>query len=123
MEIIIELLLELLLQLGAEALTELGVRKRDPRKPPSAWLALFGYLCLGGILGSLSLFVFQNHFVTSEAMRLVALIAVPLVAGCCFSLLGHWRVKQGQHLIRLDSFAYGFAFALAFGLVRFLFAR
>jgi hypothetical protein len=33
-----------------------------------------------------------------------------------------WRARHGKPVLRIDRFAYGYLFALAFALVRFLFA-
>jgi hypothetical protein len=35
------------------------------------------------------------------------------------ALLGAWRARRGQDLIRLDRFAYGYLFALAMAAMRF----
>jgi hypothetical protein len=37
-------------------------------------------------------------------------------------LLGWFRLKKGQELVRLDRFGYAFVFAFAMALVRFIWA-
>ena len=39
------------------------------------------------------------------------------------SLIGRWRASHGQEILRIDRFAYGYLFALALALVRFVFTR
>jgi hypothetical protein len=38
------------------------------------------------------------------------------------SAIGIWRRRRGKELIRLDRFAYGYLFALAMGIIRFVYA-
>jgi hypothetical protein len=38
-------------------------------------------------------------------------------------LVGAWRLRREQELVRLDRFAYGYLFALAMALVRFYLAK
>jgi hypothetical protein len=39
------------------------------------------------------------------------------------SLLGHWRAKRGDPVLRIDRFAYGYLFALGVAIIRFKFAQ
>lgn len=39
------------------------------------------------------------------------------------SLIGRLRSKKGQDLIRLDSFGYGFTFALGVAIIRYFFVN
>jgi len=130
MEIIIEMLLqflgECLLQAVMEALAELGVRIVGPsrdRMPVSAWLAALGYLVLGCVAGGISLLVFPSHFIHVQWLKWLSLVLVPVGAGLVMSRIGKLRRRQGKELIRLDSFVYGFLFALAMALIRFWFGR
>jgi hypothetical protein len=124
MEILFELLFELLIQLFGEVFVELGLRSIAApfRKDSSPWLAAAGYAFFGAVLGGLSLLAFPHHMVANIHWRLVNLGATPLLAGASMSLLGAWRARRGQDLIRIDRFSYGYLFALCFGLVRFFFS-
>jgi hypothetical protein len=121
MEFLLELLFEFLIQIIGEALLELGLHSlAEPfRKPPDPWLAALGYTLLGTIFGLTSLWLFPHHMVVSTDWRLFNLFITPVIAGVCMSLLGTWRVKRGQAVLRIDSFSYGFLFAICFALVRF----
>lgn len=122
MEILFEVLLwllqfaaELLLQIVAEALAELGLHTlREPfRRPqPQPWLAAIAHFLFGALAGALSLLFFPAAF-----------IAAPLAAGCVMAGFGAWRRRRGEELLRIDRFAYGFLFAFAMSLVRFVFAH
>ena len=127
MEILGELLVMLLqgvFQVIIEALTEHGVhvvaRRFPGARPWHALLAGIGYAALGAALGWVSLLVLPDLLTGSRAGQLASLIVLPLLGGAAMATLGAWRRRQGQPLVRLDHFAYGFVFALALTLVRFL---
>jgi len=134
MEILAEILFaalgwlaEIFLQVFLEALAEVGLRAlREPfrrEREVSPWLAGFGYLIYGAAVGGASLWLFPAPFLQSAWARILNLAVTPLAAGAAMALLGAWRRKRGQPLIRLDRFSYGLLFALAMGTVRFFFAQ
>ena len=128
MEIIFEFLLsfvgELLLQVLGELLINMGFHSlSEPfRREPKPWVAAFGYLLFGTVVGALSLLVFPDYLVASKNLRVANAALSPIVAGLCMAALGAWRARRGQAVLRIDKFAYGYLFALSFGLVRFWFA-
>jgi len=54
--------------------------------------------------------------------RIGLLLLLPTVAGLTMAWVGSIRERKGQQRIRLDSFSYGFVFALTMALIRFYFA-
>jgi len=125
LEFLFEILAELLLQVFLEVLVELGFHavKEPFRREPNPWLAALGYLLLGEIAGGLSLLAFSHHLVAAQALRVANLVVTPIAAGGLMSLLGSWRARRGQSVLRIDRFAYGYLFALGLALVRFWFAK
>lgn len=123
LQLLVELIGEFLLQVVGEALVELGLHSlAEPfRSPPNPWLAALGYSLFGGILGGLSLFIFPDNLVP-ESLRIANLLATPLAVGGVMAVIGAWRARRGQPVLRIDRFAYGYLFALALGLVRFIYA-
>lgn len=124
LEILLELLLELLFQLFGELLIELGLQAvAEPfRRQPNVWLAVAGYLVLGAGVGALSLWLFPAHLTRDGWPRLVNLVVTPLLAGGAMALIGRWRARRGDPVLRIDRFACGYLFALAVAVVRFNFA-
>jgi hypothetical protein len=124
---VLELLAEMVLQVAVEWLAEFGFRAvKTPLQggsKASASMAVVGYGLFGAAAGGLSLLVFPSSFVASPALRVVNLVVTPLVSGALMSVLGAWRRRRGQELIRLDRFAYGLVFAFAMAGVRFAFAH
>jgi len=123
LEFILEVLGEFLLQIVVEALIEIGFHSlAEPfRRPPNPWLAAIGYALFGAILGGGSLLVFPNNLVPG-AGRVANLVATPIAVGGVMAIIGAWRVRRGQAILRIDRFAYGYLFALSIALVRFFFA-
>lgn len=122
LEFIFQLLGEFLIQIVSEALVELGFHSlAEPfRRPPNPWLASLGYVLFGTVLGGLSLLVFPNNLVP-ESWRIANLVATPLAVGVFMSIMGAWRARRGQTVLRIDRFAYGYLFALSLALIRFFF--
>lgn len=122
-EILFEFFGELLIQVLAEALFEIGLHSLAApfRKKPSPYLATIGYVLFGALAGGLSLLVFPSLFISSEPARIANAVVTPFVAGGCMAAIGAWRRRREQQLILLDRFAYGYLFALVMALVRLRF--
>ncbi len=126
-EILFQFIFEIFGQLIFELLAEFGIRgvrhATNVEKPKNPALASFGYMILAAIAGGCSLFIFPSHIVKYPSLRIINLLLSPLVVGVFMSLRRKSLIKNGRAALRLDSFVYGFAFALVFGLVRFFFAH
>ncbi|NZA27699.1 hypothetical protein H0E84_15060 [Luteimonas sp. SJ-92] len=114
------MLLEFLIQFVLEGLVEVGAHafKRD-RAPVHPALAVTGYVILGGLLGWLSFLVLPQQLISHPYAAVANLVVTPIAVGLALGAIGAWRAKRGSGLVRLDKFAYGYAFALAFALARF----
>jgi hypothetical protein len=114
----------LILQLVVEVLAEVGLHhfRRENRPPQRARFAILGYALMGALAGGLSLLLFPELFLATPQARVLNLISLPILAGGVMAMLGAWRQRREQQLIRLDRFAYGYLFALTMALVRFFFA-
>jgi hypothetical protein len=127
MEVLFELLFEffgeLLLQVFAEFLFEIGLRGLAApfRRKSNPYLATIGYVLFGAAAGALSLWAFPSLFIGSHAGRVANAIVTPFIAGGCMAAIGAWRRRRDQELILLDRFAYGYLFALVMALVRLRF--
>jgi hypothetical protein len=122
LEILIQLVGELLLQVVADMLVEWGIQgvaQAVKRQLASPLFAAIGYILLGAVAGGISLLIFPRHLIRVPWLKFLGLAAVPLAAGVAMSLVGWLRRRPGRELIRLDSFIYGFVFALAMTLIRF----
>ena len=132
MEILAELLLaalggllEALLEIGFWLLVRLGLQSvnettvsREERNPV---LAGIGYGLLGSIAGGVSLLIFPNSLARSENFHGISLFVSPVLAGLAMAGFGWLLERSGKRRLRLDSFVYGFIFAMPMALVRFYF--
>ena len=113
-------------QVVGQALIELGFyslgEALQTKKERNPFITAFGYLIWGGILGGFSLWAFPNSFVKIPEYRILNLFIAPIFTGLAMSLIGKRRKQKGQDLIKLDSFSYGFLFAMSTALVRYCYA-
>lgn len=120
---IVQFLGELLLQFFGEMIAELiGRSLKEPFRRPEPFhplLAVTGYAIFGAVTGGISLWLVPSLLISAQWLRIVNLVVTPLLAGLIMERLGAWRTKRDQQTIRLDTFAYGFVFALSMALVRF----
>lgn len=125
LELFLEIIFEGLLQLGSQLLVELGYRGLAetiaPRQDRNPILAGFGYALLGLIVGGLSLFIFPEAIARGERFHGINVLVAPALAGLGMAGLGWLLERSGRRRLRIDSFAYGFIFALPMSLVRFYF--
>ena len=138
MEIIAEIILqvlgwifqflgELLLQMVFEAIAELfGHSVAEPfrrPRPVRPWLAAIGYLFFGAVAGGVTVWLFPQLFIEAQWLRVANLLLTPLAAGLLMEAIGSWRERRDKEVLRLESFAYGFCFALGMAVVRFAFGK
>lgn len=125
LEFLISVLGEFLFQLAGEVLLEFGFHSlAEPfRKQPSPWLAAFGYAVFGAVAGGLSLLLLSSHLTPAGWPRTLNLMFTPVAVGLAMSLMGAWRARRGEPILRIDRFLYGYVFALALAVVRFNFAQ
>ena len=120
---LLELFGELLLQIFAQTLFDVGLRGLAApfREDAHPYLASIGYLVLGAIVGAVSLLVVPRLMIVSPTGRAFGVVVLPVLAGATMALLGAWRRRRGQRVVLIDRFAYGYLFALAMTLVRLRF--
>lgn len=86
----------------------------------------FIYALLGVLAGALSLLVLPHRLIHPErpfGFHGISLLISPIVAGLVLSSVGRILRRWGGKVTPVETFGYGFAFALGMALVRFLFAQ
>jgi hypothetical protein len=122
-----ELLVEVVFQWIAEEFTVATIRSvRNATRKSRAInpvLAVMGYLLLGVGFGALSVFLFPHPLVHPSRFHGISLILSPLITGLIMSQIGLLHRHKGRDSLQIESFGYGFTFALGVALVRFFFVR
>jgi hypothetical protein len=118
--VIIQVVVEVVLQLfGAVSIdwaTGASGRKDDREEAGCAWLFIFALA--GGACGGLSLLLVPKLILPTLGLRIANLVVAPLAAGWLSYLVARHVWAAGQWSPR-HHFWRGFAFALAFGIIRF----
>jgi hypothetical protein len=127
LEIVLDIAVEVAVQVAVEYLVGLVLRAivtaLGTSEPESPWLAGFGYLCLGGIAGGISLLIFPYPLIHPSRFHGISVIVSPVLTGLAMSLMGSVLRRRGKIAMQIESFGYGFAFAFGMALVRFLFVK
>jgi hypothetical protein len=78
---------------------------------------------LGALVGFLSVVTYPHALVHPSQFHGVSVIASPVLTGLAMFELGRLLRSHGRSVMPIDSFGYGFVFAFAMALVRFLMLR
>lgn len=122
MEFIFELLFQLVLELFAQLVFELGweglgqsFRDRPKANPALAGL---GYLIFGSIVGFVLWLIFPEPFSKHEAVTILGVFLNPIGFGLLSHLYGEHRRRRGSRTTNLATFWGGLAFALGMSATR-----
>jgi hypothetical protein len=115
-----ELIVELIMGLIADALSRLLRRLFVSTKRIGPVLSTTMFALAGVGAGLLSAWLFPHPIVPPSSFHGVSLIVAPLVTGALMGFLGRGIRRRGRRSVAIESFRYGFIFALAVALVRFV---
>jgi len=122
-----ELLFEVFFQLVLEAIVALIVRSiRNVFEESSAIhpiLAAVGYLLLGTVFGMASVRLFPHPLFHPSKFHGISLVISPVITGLVMSQVGALIRRKGRQAVRIESFGYGFTFALGLAMIRVIFVR
>jgi hypothetical protein len=122
-----ELLFEVFFQVVLETIVALIARSiRSVFTQPIAIdpiLAAIGYLLLGISFGTVSLHFFPHPLVHTSRFHGISLMLSPAITGFVMSQVGVLLRLKGKRAVRIESFGYGFTFALGLAIIRFFFSR
>ena len=122
-----ELLFEFLFEVFAAAITELILRgvcslfKNIVTLSPI--LAAAFYFLLGCAFGTASLLLFPHPIFHPSKYHGISLLVSPLITGLVMSQVGVVIRRNGKQSVRIESFGFGFTFALGLAIIRLIFAR
>jgi hypothetical protein len=121
-----EVFLEVLLQFAGEALLDLASRALamvfEESEIKSPVLAA-GYAILGVLAGGVSVGLFPHPLVHPSRIHGISLLVAPVTTGLMMSCIGSVLRRHDKKVVRIESFGYGFAFALGMALVRLVLVK
>jgi hypothetical protein len=121
LELLLSGIWELILQIGAEALIELGLESMGEsaqrRRRANPVFALVGAAVMGGLVGLVTSLVWPTRFFQPGPLPGASLLLSPLVTGLLMHQYGQWRKGKGSYLA---TFWGGALFAFGMALVRFV---
>ena len=116
MEFVFELLLALLQLVGEVLLPKVS-------ENPIPVLAAAYCLILGALSAEVSLLIVRHSLISHQWLRIANLVITPLIAGSILVALGRWRQRRNQPTRMIHRPVYGYLFAFAFVVTRFVFTR
>jgi len=122
-EILAEALMEIFLGVAADLLSRairrlFVVTHRAGRVLSSLIFAVAGYAA-----GFLSVAIFPHPLVHPSHFHGVSLLVSPVITGLAMALIGSMVRSRGRKSVPIESFGYGFVFALAMAMVRFFLVK
>jgi hypothetical protein len=122
-----ELLFEVFFQIVVESVVALIVRSIrnvfEESKAINPILAGIGYMLLGVVFGIASLRLFPHPLFHPSKFHGISLVISPVITGLVMSRVGIVLRRNGKQAVQIESFGYGFTFALGLAIIRFIFVR
>ena len=124
---IAEVLFEVFLEVALESLVALIARsvrnllEESSAIPPA--FAAAGYGLLGSVFGAASLLIYPHPLFHPSRLHGISLIISPGITGLVMSQVGNLLRRKGRRPMQIESFGYGFTFALGYAGIRLIFAR
>jgi hypothetical protein len=125
LEAFMELIVAAVLDLASRALLDIFTGLTDAIKENKT-LTGFIYGLLGVFAGVLSLLILPHRLIHREhptGFHGISLLISPIIVGAVLSSVGAAMRRWGRKVTPVETFGYGFSFALGMALVRFLFAQ
>ena len=123
LEIFVELIAAVALDLTSRALSGLFTGLSDAFKGNRVLIGSM-YALLGMSAGGLSLLALPHRLVHHPiGFHGISLLISPIVVGWVLSYVGAVMERRGKKLTALETFGYGYVFALGMTFIRFLFAK
>ena len=118
-ELLVEFLLEVAFGELAGLLSRLIRRFRVTTRRGHPTVTTLVFTMVGVAFGFLTAWIFPHPLVHPSKFHGISLLISPVLTGLVMAWIGRaWR-RRGRDSVRIESFGYGFTFALAMTLVRF----
>ena len=128
-EIIVQLVPEFTILVFGILLAALSFAVPD-KKPSSSlnqFLVLPLYLVRGIAVGTtialISLWLAPKPFITLKPLAISYLFVIPFLGGFMMAIAMESKLVLGKRFVRVNTFLFGFAFALTLAMIRYFFAK
>jgi len=115
-EVAIQLIIEILIELGFESIAH----SLKPVRKSNKFFSLTGCVLLGGIVGFISVMIFSHRLIPLLAIPGFSMIGPPLLSGLVMNQVGKERLAKGKEISALATFAGGTLFAFGFAVIRYI---
>ena len=126
MEELIVVICQFLVEFTINVLSHLPIdwpsKKRKTPEREALWALCFLWLVGGGILGGLSLLVFDYALLQPAWLRVANLFASPVASAFLAKFIAAQRAEENPLILPRNHFWYGFWFSLGFAFIRFAYA-
>jgi hypothetical protein len=78
---------------------------------------------LGVACGAVSVFFFPHPLIHPSKIHGISLLVSPVITGLIMAQVGLLLRRKDKNAVRIESFWYGFTFALGMAFIRFIFIR
>lgn len=129
MEEILVIILQITFELALELLVYAGLDftawsfTREEEHGSAGCGAMFVFFLIGAGLGALLNQFHPQPILAYGWLRIINLVAAPLLAGGIAWLFADWRRRRGAKILPSLHFFFAFWFVLGFDLVRFIYAK
>jgi hypothetical protein len=124
-EEILIVILQFILELGFDILSNIvswPSRDRPTPEPETLFGPCFLWLCVGCLLGSVSLLAFHYTLIHSSILRTVNLFLAPLISAYLSKAVAARRAEANANILPRNHFWYSLWFTLGLVAVRFAYA-
>jgi hypothetical protein len=118
LELFGDVILQILFEVSFSLLARIVRSVFDGVDTENPIFAAVGYLLFGLVAGVASFFLFPYHLVRPSRFHGISLLISPLFTGLIMSQVGALLRRKDMTTVRIESFLYGFTFALGLAIVR-----
>jgi LytS/YehU family sensor histidine kinase len=122
-ELFAEVLLEVFFETVFSVLVRIVHRVFDGVDSENPILSAIGYLAFGLVAGIASVWLLPHHLVHPSRYHGISLLISPMIAGLIMSQIGSFLRRKDKTTVRIESFLYGFTFALGIAIIRLVFLQ
>lgn len=120
---VLEIVFEILVGAASRGVGRARVGAPGTRTRTGPVLSAILFFLLGTSIGALSVIALPHPLFHRSKVHGLSLLVSPILTGLVMSQIGRSVRRRGRNPVRIESFTYGFTFALGMALIRFFFTQ